>query len=131
MLEVLKMGKLKKSLFYALTIGFLITSSIQKAFSFPSLFFSTSSVRLVNKELCVMESYSVLAQKGFYPAQNVRRNNNAVFAMANNSDTQIIVLCDQASNQGSITVVAASNIPIGMSLTENIIEDIVRSLNSY
>ena len=125
------MGKLKKSLFYALTIGFLLTPGIQKAFSFPSLFFSTSSVRLVNKELCVMESYAVLAQKGFYPAQNVRRNNNAVFAMANNSDTQIIVLCGQVSNYGSITVVAGSDIPIGMSLTENIIEDIVRRLNSY
>ena len=125
------MRNLKKSLFYALTIGFFITPSIQKAFSFPSLFFSTSSVRLVNKDLCVMESYSVLAQKGFYPAQNVRRNNNPVFAMANNSNTQIIVFCDQVSNQGSITVVAASDNPMGMSFTENIIEDIVRRLNRY
>ena len=125
------MGKLKKSLFYALIIGFLINPSIQKAFSFPSLFFSTSSVRRTNKELCVMESYSVLAQKGFYPAQNVLRNNNAVFAMANDSDTQIIVLCGEVSNHGSITVIAASNIPIGMSLTENIVEDIVRRLNRY
>jgi hypothetical protein len=125
------MGKLKKSLFYALTIGLFINPSIQKAFSFPSLFYSTSSVRRVNKELCVMESYSVLAQKGFYPAQNVLRNNNAVFAMANDSDTQIIVLCGQVSSYGSITVVAASDIPIGMSLTENIIEDIVRRLKRY
>ena len=125
------MGKLKKSLFYALTIGFLINPIIQKAFSYPSLFYSTSSVRRTNKELCVMESYSVLAQKGFYPGQNVLRNNNAVFAMANNSDTQIIVLCGQVSNYGSITVVAASDIPIGMSLTENIVEDIVRRLNRY
>ena len=125
------MGNFKKSLFYALTIGFLINPSIQKAFSYPSLFYSTSSVRRTNKELCVMESYSVLAQKGFYPAQNVLRNNNAVFAMANDSDTQIIVLCGQVSNHGSITVVAASDIPIGMSLTENIVEDIVRRLNTY
>tara|TARA_A100001388_G_C28760292_1_gene497363 strand:+ start:1678 stop:2055 length:378 start_codon:yes stop_codon:yes gene_type:complete len=125
------MKKLKKSLFYASAIGFLINPIIQKAFSFPSLFFSTSSVRRANKELCVMESYSVLAQKGFYPAQNVLRNKNAVFAMANNSDTQIIVLCGQVSNHGSITVVAAFDIPIGMSLTENIVEDIVRRLNTY
>ena len=125
------MGKLKKSLFYALTIGFLINPSIQEAFSYPSLFYSTSSVRRANKELCVMESYSVLAQKGFYPAQNVLRNNNAVFAMANDSDTQIIVLCGQVSDNGSITVVAASDIRIGMSLTENIVEDIVRRLNKY
>ena len=125
------MGKLKKSLFYALTIGFLINPSIQKAFSYPSLFYSTSSVRRANKELCVMESYSVLAQKGFYPAQNILSNNNPVFAMANNSDTQIIVLCGQVSNHGSITVVAGSDIPIGMSLTENILEDIVRRLNRY
>ena len=69
--------------------------------------------------------------KGVLPAQNVLRNNNAVFAMANNSDTQIIVLCGQVSNHGSITVVAASDVPIGLSLTENIIEDIVRSLNRY
>ena len=51
--------------------------------------------------------------------------------MANDSDTQIIVLCRNVSNRGSITVVAASDIPIGMSFTENIVEDIIRRLNSY
>ena len=116
---------------FELTIGFILSTSIQKAISYPSLFFSSGYAKRVNNNSCITESYTVLAQKQFYPAQGVIRNNDAVFAMANNSDTQIIVLCGQVSNDGLITVIAASNIAIGMSLTENIAEEIIWRLNSY
>mgnify|MGYP001262421856 CR=1 FL=1 len=125
------MNKLRKSFFYALTIGFLICSSIQKTYAYPSLFYSSGSGRRVNKTTCIMESYGVLANFRFYPVQDIQRKANSVFAMARNSDTQIIVLCEDVSNDGSITVIAASDKGIGMSLTENILEQIKERLRSY
>ena len=125
------MKELKKSLFYAIAIGSIISSSIHRAYAYPSLFYSSSSVRRVNKELCIMESYSVLAKEQFYPVRNAQRNNNAVFAMARDSDTQILVLCGQVSNHGTIIVIAASDRAIGMSLTEKILGQIIERLKSY
>ena len=125
------MGRFKKSFLYLFTLGLIAISLAEKAFAYPSLFYSAGSVRRVSTETCVMEAYSVLSYFGFYPVTNPQRSGNAVFAMARDSDTQVIVLCSYISEYGLITVMTASDDRIGMELPKRIKDELTNRLGNY
>ena len=125
------MGRFKKSFLYLFTLGLIAISLAEKAFAYPSLFYSAGSVRRVSTETCVMEAYSVLSYFGFYPVTNPQRSGNAVFAMARDSDTQVIVLCSYISEYGLITVMIASDDRIGMELPKRIKDELTNRLGNY
>ena len=125
------MGRFKKSFLYLFTLGLIAISLAEKAFAYPSLFYSAGSVRRVSTETCVMEAYSVLSYFGFYPVTNPQRTGNAVFAMARDSDTQVIVLCSYISEYGLITVMTASDDRIGMELPKRIKDELTNRLGNY
>ena len=128
---MLKMVRFKKSFLYLLTLGLIVISGAEKAFAYPSLFYSAGSVRRVSTETCVMEAYSVLSYFGFYPVTNPQRTGNAVFAMARDSETQVIVLCSYISEYGLINVMTASDDRIGMELPKRIKDELTNRLGNY
>ena len=125
------MGRFKKSFLHLLTLGLIVISGAEKASAYPSLFYSAGSVRKVSTETCVMEAYSVLSYFGFYPVTNPQRTHNAFFAMARDSDTQVIILCSYISEYGLITVMMASDDRLGMELPKRIKDELTNRLDKY